>query len=66
MTLGKELKHNTTVIIAIATLGGLILGLMTFFNNREHNELQKEVLMLDKQMKEFQLDREKKDFFARK
>lgn len=60
MTLGKELKHNTTVIIAIATLGGLILGLMTFFNNREHIQMQKEVLALDKQMKEFQLDREKK------
>lgn len=60
MTLGNELKHNTTVIIAIATLGGLILGLMTFFNNREHIQMQKEVLALDKQMKEFQLDREKK------
>lgn len=60
MTLGNEIKHNTTVIIAIATLGGLILGLMTFFNNREHIQMQKEVLALDKQMKEFQLDREKK------
>lgn len=60
MTLGNELKHNTTVIIAIATLGGLILGLMTFFNNREHIQMQKEVLALDKQMKEFQLNREKK------
>jgi len=60
MTLGNELKHNTTVIIAIATLGGLILGLMTFFNNREHIQMQKEVLALDKQMKELQLDREKK------
>jgi len=60
MTLGNELKHNTTVIIAIATLGGLILGLMTFFNNREHIQMQKEVLAIDKQMKELQLDREKK------
>jgi hypothetical protein len=60
MTLGNELKQNTTLIIAIATLGGLILGLVTFFNNREHIKMQKEVLALDKQMKEFQLDREKK------
>jgi hypothetical protein len=60
MTLGNELKQNTTLIIALATFGGLILGLVTFFNNREHIKMQKEVLALDKQMKEFQLDREKK------
>ena len=55
-----EIRHNSTVILVIATLGGLILGLMTFFNNKEHIELQKEVLKIDKQMKEMQLDREKK------
>jgi len=60
MTLGNELKQNTTLIIALATFGGLILGLVTFFNNREHIKMQKEVLALDKQMKEFQLNREKK------
>ena len=60
MTLGNELKQNPTLIIALATFGGLILGLVTFFNNREHIKMQKEVLALDKQMKEFQLDKEKK------
>ena len=60
MTLGNELKQNTTLIIALATFGGLILGLVTFFNNREHIKMQKEVLALDKQMKEIQLNREKK------
>ena len=60
MTLGNELKQNTTLIIALATLGGLILGCMTFVNSREHIKMQKEVLAIDKQMKELQLDREKK------
>ena len=60
MTLGNELKQNTTLIIALATFGGLILGLVTFYNNREHIKMQKEVLALDKQMKEIQLNREKK------
>jgi len=60
MAITSEIKNNSTVILVIATLGGLFLGLMTFFNNKEHIELQKEVLKIDKQMKEMQLDREKK------
>ena len=59
-TISSELKYNSTVIILVATLGTFILGAMAFFNNRGHIALQKEVLALDKQMKELQLKKEKK------
>lgn len=49
-------QKTATTLIAIGSLMTALIAIMVYVNTRDHRKLQKDILLLDKELKKSQLD----------
>tara|TARA_R110000868_G_scaffold181220_10_gene422108 strand:- start:1597 stop:1791 length:195 start_codon:yes stop_codon:yes gene_type:complete len=50
----KQTRNITIIIGALAALGG-ITAFLSYLNSRKHNQIKEEIALLDKTIKQFEL-----------